>query len=95
MENITTLVTLVQKDFQLDHLEAGTSLQDFREQMIVVIEELLLDNVEQLIQGAYRIDLDEEHFTTALHQQNAMAIADLIIDRETKKIALRKKYRIS
>ncbi len=61
-----------------------------------VISWLLEKDMERLLNGLYRIDVDEERFKTILFQsppdQVATEVAKLIIERELKKVEYRKKY---
>jgi len=79
------------KDYEiLEREELKKMLQAF-------ITDLLEHNFEKLFNLAYRHDIPEAKFNTALQQSGidaqASQIADLVIDRELQKVESRRAYR--
>ena len=67
-----------------------------RNQLISLINELINSDFHALVQLLYRIDVDEKKIRLYLNQKtgedSASVIADLIIERQLQKIAIRKKF---
>lgn len=67
-----------------------------REDLILLINELINKDFQSLIQLLYRIDVDEKKIRVYLEQQqnedSAPLLADLIIERQSQKIASRKYF---
>ena len=94
-------IALIKKDFQLTDdvlsLPDKESLQyeNVLMQMTKIVDHLLSTDFNGLINILYRIDVPEEKLKKALAKnalQPSKTIAELIIQRELQKVALRKKY---
>ena len=85
---------LTNQDFNLEIPEAEVSSQDeFRKLLTKVIQHLLDSDFERLMNGLYRIDVDENKVKLAMTtDQVAENIALLIIERELQKVETRRKY---
>ena len=83
------------QDFNLEIPSAEVSSQDeFLKLLTKVIRHLLDKDFERLMNGLYRIDVDENKVKRALTTDNpAENIAQLIIERELQKVETRRKYR--
>ena len=72
------------------------SNQQIRENLILLINELINKDFHSLIQLLYRIDVDEKKIRIYLEQlqnvDSASVLADLIIERQLQKIANRKYF---
>lgn len=71
----------------------GPSLQ---QQLARYISDLIVNDQHTLIYLLYRVDLSEKKIKTLLQQQHedaALLIAELIIERQLQKIALRKQFK--
>lgn len=87
----------IMKSFQLaedEFIPNGSSLAEFRLELIRIIAELLERDMTRLMNSLYRIDVAEEKVKLAFAGKLpvAEALSDLIIERELQKIAFRKKY---
>jgi hypothetical protein len=73
------------------------SRNELREQLAAFIRNLLLNNPEKLAAMMYRHDVKEHLFQNALMltdiEEQAVFMADLVIDREMKKVESRKAYK--
>ena len=73
------------------------SRNELREQLASFIRNLLLNNPEKLAAMMYRHDVKEHLFQHALMltdiEEQALFMADLVIDREMKKVESRKAYK--
>ena len=73
------------------------SRDELREQLAVFIQNLLINNPEKLAAMMYRHDVKEHLFQSALMlsdiNEQALFMADLVIDREMKKVKSRKDYK--
>lgn len=73
------------------------SCNELREQLSAFIRNLLENNPEKLAAMMYRHDVKEHLFQNALMLENvdeqALFIADLVIERELQKVETRKAYR--
>ncbi len=98
MPSLSPLAQLIEQDLPstpagTSYLDkAQTSLEELKEALTKQLERYLQEDIEGLIQIAYRIDLPEAPFDWALSHGNAPAIAELIITRELQKLAFRQKY---
>lgn len=98
MENqfVQETYQLIKKDFGLD----STDQIDLEEQLLAVltpiVHQMLNRDFERLLQICYRIDLGENQLKDILHHSNpesmAMELAQAIIQRQMKKIEIRKRY---
>jgi len=72
------------------------SRDELREQLGAFIQNLLINNPEKLAAMMYRHDVKEHLFQSALIlkdiDEQALFMADLVIDREMKKVESRKAY---
>ncbi len=73
------------------------SRNELREQLSAFIKDLLLHNPEKLAAMMYRHDVKEHLFQETLLlediDEQAMAMANLVIDRELQKVESRKVYK--
>ncbi len=73
------------------------SRSELREQLSAFIKDLLLHNPEKLAAMMYRHDVKEHLFQDALLfediDEQAIAMANLVIDRELQKVESRKAYK--
>lgn len=73
------------------------SLNEVREELITLINELINKDFQSLIQLLYRIDVNEKKIRLYLNEKtnedSANVLADLIIERQLQKIESRKKFR--
>jgi len=95
-DHLSQALTLANKDFNLDIPETEVAtVNDFQEVLAKVIQHLLDNNFERLLNGLYRIDVDEEKVKQAMATGEDVAgkIASLIIEREMQKVVTREKYR--
>lgn len=73
------------------------SRNELRKRLSEFIYELLIYNPEKLTNLMYRHDVKESLFERALllgdPKEQALAIADLVIEREMEKVEMRKAYR--
>ena len=72
------------------------STEKIREELIVLLNELINKDFNSLVQLLYRIDVNEKKIRLYLNQKtnedSASVIADLIIERQLQKIETRKKF---
>ncbi|HEY8401402.1 MAG TPA: hypothetical protein VIK89_09080 [Cytophagaceae bacterium] len=87
------------KDLKLKQRALPAKISDTRElelKLAQLIEALLKDNLPELMQILYRIDVDEQKVKKALitpfSEEAAENIARLIIQRLIQKIEIRKRY---
>lgn len=71
-------------------------VEEIREQLIVLINELINKDFQALIQLLYRIDVDEKKIRHSLdentYSDSAAILADLIIERQLQKIKSKKHF---
>lgn len=98
-EETQQILHLLQKHLQVQEGEPliryrAEGLQQLRELLTTQISRMLDHDFERLLQAMYRIDVDEQDFKTVLAGSTpvAPALADLVLERELKKIEIRKKY---
>lgn len=89
------LVSLLQKDTGLSVLPS-LGMEKIREALIHHINELIRSDFDQLVTLLYRIDVDEKKIRYLLKQEqgsdSAPIIADLILERQLRKIETRKQF---
>ena len=72
------------------------SVKEMRNQLILLINELINKDFHSLIQLLYRIDVSEKKIRAYLsekpNEDAACVLADLIIERQLQKIETRKKF---
>ncbi|WP_462221025.1 hypothetical protein [Ferruginibacter sp.] len=94
--NNTELIQYINKDMALE-LPEKISFTELEEKLSAAINELIQDNFEKLVSLLYRIDVSEKKLKNLLQDhasENAgKIIAQLIIERQLEKMALRKKYK--
>ena len=93
MSDITSLIKIINKDFDLpDHV----SEEQLREVMINAFAYLIEDNFQKLIQILYKADVDQYKLKFALenteNSTSAAVIADAYIARQKAKVETWKKY---
>ena len=95
-DHLAQALVLANKDFNLKipGSEVSTA-EDFQQMLTEVIRHLLENDFERLLNGLYRIDVDEEKVKQAMASEEDVAaqIASLIIEREMQKVVTREKYR--
>lgn len=71
------------------------NIDTFRSWLTLVMEDLLQRDFQQLVNALYRIDVDETRAREAFATEGNVAekLADLVIERELKKVLTRQKYR--
>ncbi|HNP18241.1 MAG TPA: hypothetical protein PKL31_07410 [Fulvivirga sp.] len=99
MENLNQTVALIQKDFTLEASDLPASIDSMdklRIELNKVVSYLLDKDFNRLLNALYRIDVSEAKVKLILSEENperlSLALTDLIIKRELKKIETRKKY---
>ena len=96
-ETLQQLNLISSQDLEIAPLETkiAQDFSAFRNWLIMQIERLIDQDFGHLVQLLYKIDVSEmkakEAFATTDHP--ADKLADLIIERELKKVETRKKYR--
>ena len=95
-DHLAQALVLANKDFNLEipGSEVSTA-EDFQQLLTEVIRHVLDNDFERLLNGLYRIDVDEEKVKRAMASEEDVAgqIASLIIEREMQKVVTREKYR--
>ena len=95
-EYLPQAIELTNKDFNLTIPQAEIQeVDEFHELLRKVISHLLDTDFERLLNGLYRIDVNEHKVKQALASNTDIAgeIATLIIQRELQKIETRQKYK--
>ncbi|MCH7399975.1 hypothetical protein MM236_18415 [Belliella sp. DSM 107340] len=87
---------LIKKDFELQ-LNGQVELKEQLLAMLLpIIQHMLNREFERLLQICYRIDLDENKLKYILNEsdpeQMAVELAEAIINRQIKKVEIRRKY---
>lgn len=74
-----------------------TEKEQFRQQLIFYVNDLLLHDFNKLIQLLYRVDVNEQKLRMMLHanQQTdaAVLITDLLIQRQEEKLKTKRSFR--
>lgn len=74
----------------------SSGLDELREKLIPIIEKMLQEDLPKLMNILYRIDVDEvlvrKALNTPFFEESARELANLILDRQIKKIEIRKRY---
>ena len=93
MTEITALVKIIGKDFEL---EAEMDEGQIREKMIHAFGWLMDNDISRMMNILYRADVDEERLKSLLlgrsQLPSAEVIADEYISRQKQKVETRKKY---
>ena len=80
----------------LSPVQRPSNFEAFRKWLVTTIEELIAKDMESLMFLLYRIDVNEQlvkaQLAEARGENAALIIADLILERQLKKIESRKKY---
>ncbi|MGY6521607.1 MAG: hypothetical protein ACXIUD_07755 [Mongoliitalea sp.] len=88
-------VALISKDFHLEHGEY-ISYEELLSKLTKAVTYLLNKDFEKLLQICYRVDLGEGELHRLLHETDpefmSEEIAKSLINRQLKKIELRRKY---
>jgi hypothetical protein len=94
----TDLITNINKSLEIE-LPLSVSQQELREQLAAHINYLINHDFEKLVFYLYRIDVDETKMRRLLEQREgenaAGLIADLIIERQLRKMESRKQTKIN
>ena len=96
MDNLLPLaLKFTNQDFNLEiPAQKVVNKDQFLKILTDVIQHLLDKDFERLVNGLYRIDINEQKFKLALTSENAAeTIALLIIERELQKVETRRKYK--
>ncbi len=72
--------------------QALLSWEELRKYLLFFVKNLLQKAPERLLQVAYRLDLPENEFSEAFAKQDTEKIVEIILQRELKRLAFRKKY---
>jgi len=102
-EKYIILNELIQKDFQMDEEESLISEDEsldpdtLHKRLSILVAYLLENDMHRLLSAMYRLDVSEAKFHEAMYsdskQEAAINIADLIIEREMKKVKTRLHYK--
>lgn len=101
-ENLSQLKKAVSSDFynykEFSLLAEAdlNSLEEFKIYLTEKISELMVKNFDGLLKILYQIDINENNISNVIHSDNnykASLIADLVIERQLKKIETRRKYK--
>ncbi len=89
-------ISLPDKIVEVTNSLQPNSLNEIREKLLVLINELINKDFHALIQLLYRIDVNEKKIRLYLNEKPnedaASVLADLIIERQLQKIESRKKF---
>ncbi len=94
------VVQLISRDFYLEKdtfhpVPAGA--EEIRDKLKTVIDHLLEKDFERLLNAMYRLDIDESKFKEVLSgvfgNDVSGKLAEIIIERELRKVETRKRYR--
>ena len=88
------------KDLELYHINSSelelSGMEEFKKWLKIQINYLLDKDFQRLLLSLYRIDVSEEKVKSILAESEpgdlAEKITDLIIERQLKKLEIRKKY---
>ena len=90
-------ISLPDKIVEITNSLQLNSIDEIREKLLVLINELINKDFQTLIQLLYRIDVNEKKIRLYLNEKPnddaASVLADLIIERQLQKIESRKKFR--
>jgi hypothetical protein len=92
MKDITSLVKIISKDFDLEEQSSEEALRDL---MIDAFAYLLENDFQKLLQILYRADVDQDKLKVSLENSttnSAQVIADAYLERQKAKIETWKKY---
>lgn len=97
-DDIAIISSLIRNDFGFNTTELNHHhiLNELKEQLTKIINLLLDKDLQRLLNTMYRMDVSEQKFKEALTlnppSEVAPAIAQLIIERELRKVITRRKY---
>jgi hypothetical protein len=90
-------ISLPDKIVEITNSLQLNSIDEIREKLLVLINDLINKDFQTLIQLLYRIDVNEKKIRLYLNEKPnedaASVLADLIIERQLQKIESRKKFR--
>ncbi|HET7119270.1 MAG TPA: hypothetical protein VFI29_22435 [Hanamia sp.] len=89
-------ISIPEKIISVSNSIEGKPVEEIREQLIVLINELINKDFQALIQLLYRIDVDEKKIRYYLDENtnvdSSTVLADLIIERQLQKIKSKKHF---
>ncbi len=94
-----SISTLVDNDFRLKKNEefVVSTINELKDKLSQLISYLMEKDFERLLQAMYRLDIDEKKFWIILEgserEKISLELADLVIQRELKKLETRQKYK--
>lgn len=103
--NLPESIALICKDLQLSPADFQLPKADdpqeqyrmFKQRLTFLIQRLIDEDFHRLLAALYRIDVSERKLKEAVHftapENVAGRIAELVIEREMKKVETRRKYR--
>lgn len=87
---------LIKKDFDIESKHQLNAEEQLVALLIPIVRQMLNRDFERLLQICYRIDLGENQLKEILYHSNpeniAQELSQAIIQRQMKKIEIRKKY---
>ena len=95
-------IDLIKKHFDLEgeeesSLASSISLEEMEERLSILIKHLLDKDFQRLLNGFYRIDVNEnqvrEILTLEAPEKISISLARLIIKRELQKVETRRNYK--
>ena len=82
---------------QLLQLSSSITSDEMKQQLIIHINDLLLNNFQKLVHILYRVDVNENRLRKLLQvnpqTDAAIIIADLLIERQQQKIKAKESFR--
>ncbi len=89
-------LSIPEKIISVSNSIQGKSTEKIREQLIVLINELILKDFHALVQLLYRIDVNENKIRAYLeenkNEDSASILSDMIIERQLQKIESRSNF---
>lgn len=93
------VIQMIANDFNLEQeqlLPVPGNLEEIRRRLKAVIDQLLEKDFERLLNAMYRLDIDESKFKQVLSgvygNDVSAKLAEIIIERELRKVETRKHY---
>jgi hypothetical protein len=91
-------ISLLDKIVEVTNSLQPDSLNEIREKLILLINELINKDFQALLQLLYRIDVNEKKIRLYLNEKtnedSSNVLADMIIERQLQKIETRKKFKL-
>jgi hypothetical protein len=91
-------ISLLDKIVEVTNSLQPDSLNEIREKLILLINELINKDFQALLQLLYRIDVNEKKIRLYLNEKtnedSANVLANMIIERQLQKIETRKKFKL-